>query len=121
MPEPVQKTAADWLAEVQRYEREGELFRAYDVARQGLKKFPDDLALKHRVVLCFASTGATLKAAEELVRLKLDPLPDLSLATRLGLDLTALKPRLLKDAALATTGSARTDALASPDFSHLGS
>src|SRR5665213_1577600 len=63
------KTATDWLAEVRLHEREGELFRAYDLARQGLDQFPDDLALKHRAVLSLASTGATRKASDELARL----------------------------------------------------
>jgi len=112
VPKHIPKTAAQWLIEVRRHEQGGELFRAYDVARQGLEKSPNDLALKHRAILCLASTGATRKAAEELVRLGLDPAPGISLATRLGLDIAALKPRLLKDAALAATGSARAAALA---------
>jgi class 3 adenylate cyclase len=112
MPNRLPKTAADWLAEVKRREHEGSLFLAYDLARQALEKFPGDLALKHRAVLCLASTGATRKAEEELVRLKLDPLPHISLASQLGLDLATLKPRLLKDIALVTLGSARRDAFA---------
>jgi hypothetical protein len=86
--------ATDWLAEVRRHEREGELFRAYDLARQGLDHFPDDHALKHRAVLCLASVGATRKAAEELLRLGLHPLPQIPHATQLGLDIATLRPRL---------------------------
>jgi Adenylate and Guanylate cyclase catalytic domain len=106
------KTAVACLAEVKRFERGGELFVAYDLARQALQKFPKDLALKHRAVLCLASTGATQRATEELFRLGLDPLPNISVATQLGLDVATLKPRLLKDAALAKSGAARIDALA---------
>ncbi|HTT80004.1 MAG TPA: adenylate/guanylate cyclase domain-containing protein [Stellaceae bacterium] len=105
-------TAAGWLVLVEERERSGELFLAYDLARQGLERFPDDLMLKHRAVLCLASTGATTKAMEELVRLKLDPLPAISLADSLGLDVATLKPRLLKDAALAASGNERSAALA---------
>ena len=45
------RSPADWLVEIKRYEREGELLQAYDTARQGLAKYPNDLALKHRAVL----------------------------------------------------------------------
>jgi class 3 adenylate cyclase/tetratricopeptide (TPR) repeat protein len=110
-PESRSETAVEWLEGAKRHERQGELFLAYDLVRQGLQRFPNDLALKHRAVLCLASSGATSKAAEELVRLGLEPLPNISLATHLGLDLAALKPRLLKDAALATLGTSRTSAL----------
>jgi len=58
--EVLPQSAQEWVAEVCRCEREGELFRAYDLARQGLASFPDDLRLKH--VLCLASTGATQQA-----------------------------------------------------------
>jgi class 3 adenylate cyclase len=106
------RTSADWLALVKEYESAGDLFRAYDLARHALKRFPDDLRLKHRAVLCLASTGATQKAAEELARLALDPLPAISLSDSLGLDIATLKPRLLKDAALTTAGGGRGAALA---------
>jgi class 3 adenylate cyclase len=108
----VPRNPDDWLALVRASEREGELFRAYDLARKGIENFPKDLALKHRAVLCLASTGATRKATEELVRLGLDPLPlDLSLGTGLGLEIATLKPRLLKDVALTVNGSNRVMAL----------
>ena len=35
-PPSVRRTAAEWLADVMRLERDGELFRAYDIARQAL-------------------------------------------------------------------------------------
>lgn len=105
-------TPAQWLDLIRRHERTGELFLAYDLARQALDAFPGNLRLRHRAVLCLASTGATRKAEEELARLKLDPLPHVSLATGLGLDLATLKPRLLKDAALVASGGERQRALA---------
>jgi hypothetical protein len=104
------RTRQEWLAEVRRYERDGELFRAYDLARQGLEQYPDDLQLKHRAVLCLASSGAWHRAAAEIAELGLyreEPLP---LATQLGLDIAALRPRLLKDEALATAGEGRAGA-----------
>ena len=103
-------TSADWLAQVLRFEQEGELFRAYDLAKQGLAQFPDDLALKHRAVLCLASTGAAAKAAELLSELRIDEIRDFS--TQLGLDVACLRPRLMKDAALAMAGKERAVALA---------
>jgi hypothetical protein len=57
--DPRPQTAEEWLAKACPCERQGELFRAYQLARQALAKFPDDLALQHRAVLCLTSTGAT--------------------------------------------------------------
>ncbi len=110
--EPMPQTPQDWVAAVRRCEREGELFRAYDLARQGLVSFPDELALKHRAVLCLASTGARQQAAELLNELGLALPSHLPLTTPLGLDIAALRPRLLKDAALAATGAGRAGLLA---------
>lgn len=108
------KSAAEWLAEVRRCESEAELFQAYDLARQGLQEFPQDVALKHRAVLCLASTGASERAAEEFRRLDLDrivqnPPPDISRS--LGFDLASLEARLLKDEAVATPGPERVEKL----------
>src|SRR4051812_11728059 len=100
----------EWLAEVRRLEREGELFRAYDMARQGLEHFPDDLPLKHRAVLCLASTGATTQAAALFDRFRLDQAVDNSMSSRLELDIAALRSRLIKDEALAASGNGRAAA-----------
>jgi class 3 adenylate cyclase len=110
-PAPLQKrTAAELLAEVRRCEHEAELFLAYDLARKGLEEFPGDLALKHRAVLCLASTGASARAAEEFRRLGLDRLaqsasPDIP--APLAFEIASLAARLLKDEAIATTGPER--------------
>jgi class 3 adenylate cyclase len=103
------KSAAEWLAEVRRCESEAELFLAYDVARQGLAEFPDDPALKHRAVLCLASTGASSRAAEEFRHLNLDKIASggPGVSARLAFDIASLQARLLKDEAVATTGAAR--------------
>ena len=115
MPEPPRsedRPAADWLAEVRRLEREGELFRAYDLARQALEQFPDDLALKHRAVLCLASTGAANQAGALFDHFRLDQAIEGSFGGELALDIAALRARLIKDEALAVTGSDRAAALA---------
>src|SRR5260370_35242102 len=106
--QPSPQSPDQWVAEVRRCEREGELFRAYDLARQGLASFPNDLRLKHRAVLCLASTGARQQAAQLFAELGLDGHGDIWLTTSLGLDIAALRPRLLKDEALAATGRDRT-------------
>lgn len=105
------RTAAEWLAEVRRCESNAELFLAYDLARQGLEQFPHDLALKHRAVLSLASTGASLRAAEEFRRLGLDRVaqnpPSNTLQQSLIFDIASLNARLLKDEAVAMTGPER--------------
>jgi class 3 adenylate cyclase len=104
------RSPADWLAETKRYEREGELFLAYDTARRGLAKYPKDLALKHRAVLCLASTQATSQAAELFAKLELD-LSDselVGLPPGLRTDIPCLDARLRKDEALASTGEKRS-------------
>lgn len=110
--EVLPKTPDEWVAAVRSCEREGELFRAYDLARQGLSAFPDDLRLKHRAVLCLASTGARQQAAQLFEELGLARHDDIRLTTELGLDIAALGPRLLKDVALAATGAKRKALLA---------
>ena len=95
--------------EIKRYEREGELLQAYDTARQGLAKYPNDIALKHRAVLCLASTQATSQAAELFTKLELD-LPGNELAALppgLRMDIPCLNARLRKDEALASIGEKR--------------
>ncbi|HEX3535837.1 MAG TPA: adenylate/guanylate cyclase domain-containing protein [Stellaceae bacterium] len=104
-------TPHEWLAHVRSYERQGELFRAFDLAKQALVRFPDDLALQHRAVLCLASTGATHKAGELYDEFGLGKVADLPPDTPLALDLAALRPRLLKDAAIATEGNGRAPLL----------
>ena len=105
------KTLEEWLAEVNRCEREGELFRAYDVATQGLIEHPNALALKHRAVLCLASTGATRQAAERFTTLGLDGAATTAPSRRLRMDLATLKARLVKDGALARSGEERRSQL----------
>lgn len=109
---PEARRPEDWLAEVRQLEREGELFRAYDLARQGLEQFPDDLGLKHRAVLCLASTGAANQAGALFDHFRLDQAVEKSLGSGLALDIAALRCRLIKDEALAVSGRGRAAALA---------
>lgn len=110
---PQSRTAGDWLALARRYEREGELFQAYDIAMQGLTKFPHDLRLKHRAVLCLASTNATAQALDLVEKLGLD-LADAEIASlppAVRMDVPCLMARLKKDAALDAAGGVSRDGL----------
>lgn len=104
------KPAAEWLRRVRHSESEAELFLAYDLARQGIEEHPHDAALKHRAVLCLASTGASERAAEEFRKFDLagiarNPPPDMP--PKLAFDIASLEARLLKDAAVVATGPER--------------
>jgi hypothetical protein len=96
-----------WLTKLNRCERAGELFRAYDLAMQGLIEHPDALALKHRAVLCLASTGATRQSAAKFAALGLDGAAATAPSRRLRMDIVTLKARLLKDDALTRRGEER--------------
>jgi hypothetical protein len=97
----------EWLEEVLRYEREAELFRAYDVAMQGLAQHPEALELKYRAVLCLAATGATRLAAAKFAEFGLDRAAAAAPSQGLRMDLKTLKARLAKDDALAHAGEER--------------
>jgi Adenylate and Guanylate cyclase catalytic domain len=103
------RTAGDWLARARRSERDGELLQAYDLAMQGVARFPQDLALKHRAILCLASTHATAQAIDLFEKLGLDLAASeiAELAPAIRMDIPCLKARLLKDAALNGAGEAR--------------
>jgi len=94
------KSPDGWLAEVNRYERQGEAFRAYDIAMQGLIEHPDALALKHRAVLCLADMGATRQAAAKFAALGLGGAAATASGQRLRMDIASLRARLSKDDAL---------------------
>ena len=103
------RSAGDWRVEARRSEREGELLEAYDIAMQGVSRFPQDLALKHCAVLCLASTQAIDQAAALFERLGLD-LPESEIAGLppvLRMDIPCLKARLRKDEALSAQDGAR--------------
>jgi len=83
----------EWLAEARQAERDGEFFRAYDIAQNGLAQHPDDLLLRHRAVLALARSGATAQA-----RALYD---ELGLAGSQATDIPELDARLRKDVAFA--------------------
>src|SRR5258708_21873296 len=102
------RTAGEWLAAARRYEREGELFQAYDIAMQGLARFPRDFPLKHRAVSCLASIQATAQATELFEKLGLN-LAESEIATLppdMRMDIPSQRARLRKDAALSAAGDA---------------
>jgi len=94
-------TVANWLSAVKSAEREGTLFKAFDLAVQGLESHPDAVVLKHRAVLCLARAGAT-----DLAQRKYNQF-GLPAAEEESEDVAALRARLLKDEALAARGEKR--------------
>lgn len=102
-----QKTPEEWLAEAGRWERDGELFRAYDIAVRGLAQYPDALPLKYRAVLCLASSGATRQAEEKFASLGLDRAAATTSDRKLRMDIASLRARLAKDDALSCAGEER--------------
>jgi hypothetical protein len=103
------KTREAWLEEADRCEQAGELFR--DIAMQGLVEYPDALALKHKEVLCLASTGATRQATEKFTALGLDDAIQSAPSRKLRMDIATLSGRLLKGEALAQVGEERRSQL----------
>jgi class 3 adenylate cyclase len=92
-PEP-QRGETEWLLEARQAERDGEFFRAFDVAQRGLAQHKASIPLKHRAVLALARSGAS-RQAQELFR-------SLGLEGREDNDIAELEARLLKDVALAS-------------------
>lgn len=93
----------DWLARVRALERQGEYFRAYDLASQAIQRWPGDERLKHRAVLALCNAGATDLALQRFAALGLD--------SSLDVDCLALHARIHKSIALAASGPARQEAL----------
>ena len=93
------KSATAWLDAVRAEERRGELLAAFDLAERGLSEHPGDLGLEHRAVLALARTGATEEATRRFEEYGLDGVVDE--------DVSALRARLAKDAALSATGIER--------------
>lgn len=90
---------AAWLDEVRRLERDGELFRAYDVALQGLREHPGDLQLQYRAILVLASAGMTSRAVARYEQSDLRGRPEI--------DFQVLPARLMKDIALLSPPTGR--------------
>ena len=92
-------SATAWLDAVRAEERRGELLAAFDLAERGLSEHPGDLGLEHRAVLALARTGATEEATRRFEEYGLDGVVDE--------DVSALRARLAKDAALSASGIER--------------
>jgi class 3 adenylate cyclase len=92
-------TPEAWLGDVRTYFNNGEFFRAYDLAAEGLERFPGNVPLAHRAVLSLANAGATALALEKYYEFGLDK--------RLETDARSLLGRLKKDQAFAETGEPR--------------
>jgi class 3 adenylate cyclase len=104
------RSASEWLAEAKEEERKGELFRAFDLAVQGLDQHPGDLPLKYCAVLSLASTGATQQAKAKFKELGLDAVsnaPRGEISRGLIMSIATLQARLVKDEALKRTGDVR--------------
>ena len=89
----IHRSAGEWLAAAKEAERDGEFFRAYDNALNGLAQHPQDLLLRHRAVLALTRSGATVQA-RALYR-------KLGLEGRQDTDIPELDARLVKDMAFA--------------------
>jgi len=81
-----------WRDAVREQERRGELLTAFDLAERGLVQHPQDTGLKHRAVLALARAGATQEATRRFEEYGLDAVAEE--------DVSALRARLAKDAAL---------------------
>jgi class 3 adenylate cyclase len=92
-------TPEGWLKDVRAHFNNGEFFRAYDLAAEGMEHFPGNVPLAHRAVLSLANAGATPLALEKYYEFGLDK--------RLETDARSLLGRLKKDQAFAQTGEAR--------------
>ncbi len=95
------RTAESWLAAAIAAEKAGQFFSAYDTAIRGLAAYPGNHALGHRAVLALARSGATAPARALFHELALER------AMSAEPEIAALRARLLKDEAFATTDAAR--------------
>lgn len=81
-------------------EHRGDLLAAYDLAKQAIACFPDNTWFGHRAVLNLARSGATRQAQKLFDGLQLGDCHDND-------EIVALQARLVKDEAIASSGSHR--------------
>ena len=91
------RTRAQWLALIRPLEHDGEFFRAYDLAQQGLQQFPGDAALAHRAVLNLCNAGALPMARRKFAEYGLEASNEI--------DHLSLGGRLLKSEAFRLKGA----------------
>jgi len=97
------RTREQWLDLVRPFEHDGEFFRAYDTAQQGLQHFPGDAALAHRAVLNLCNAGALPMARRKFAEYGLDASDEI--------DHLALGGRLLKSEAFGLQGERQSGLL----------
>src|SRR5271154_298032 len=66
---PASLSTEEWVNKAKSHEQNGELFRAHEIAMQGLAEHRTDLALKYREVLYLASRGPTREASDKFATL----------------------------------------------------
>jgi hypothetical protein len=98
-----ERSRDDWLALVRPFEHDGEFFRAYDMAQQGLQHFPGDPALAHRAVLNLCNAGALPMARRKFAEYGLEESNEI--------DHLALGGRLLKSEAFGLPADRQTGLL----------
>jgi class 3 adenylate cyclase len=87
--------------------RDGDYFRAYDLASAALKTDPDNLDLHYVVLLALARTGANRQARARMSALLDHTKPAKQMPTRLAEDFAAMDARLCKNLALEESGEKR--------------
>jgi class 3 adenylate cyclase/tetratricopeptide (TPR) repeat protein len=93
--EPIER----WIEAVSAAERRGEPLLAFDLAERGLEEHPDATWLRHRAVLALARSGSTFEAERRFAAYELATVDDE--------DVQALRARIAKDIALASSGAQR--------------
>jgi class 3 adenylate cyclase len=96
--------AAAWLAQAKTVFRNGEFFRAFDIAQSGLRAHPNDLGLAHLAVLSLANSGALHMAATQFDLFRLHTIQTV--------EMLSLRGRLATDRAFSLQGEARQSAFA---------
>ena len=95
-----------WLERIRGAMDRGEYLTGFDLATEALAAHPADLSLQYQLVLALARAGATNQALDALESSRLEERAG-SADVALQEDVAALRARITKDQALATTGPAR--------------
>lgn len=107
LPAAEETSRDEWLVRIRRSMARGEYLLAYDDALAGSACYPDDVALRHHVVLTLARTGATDRAYEQWEAFGFEGRALAGEPADLVEDVAALQARLAKDRALAVSGRER--------------
>jgi hypothetical protein len=104
LPTPQPDGAGEWLARARAVFRNGEFFRAFDIAQAGLHTHPNDLNLSHLAVLSLANSGALDLATAHFA--------DAGLHSVQSVEMQSLRGRLATDSGFRQSGAARQAAFA---------